>query len=198
MAESERNRDGAAPGMDYAYKAKLIGAAQQFELTDQGLSWRVGPNAGLWPYAAIAQVRLSFRPVSMQSRRFRADLKHVDGGRLRILSTSWQTVALMAPQDAAYRAFIVELHRRMREAGSKAELIGGLPAPMHTAALVLIALLAAALTGLLARAVATGSFSGAVFIAGFMALFAWQIGGFLRRNRPRRYTLDELPKELLP
>jgi hypothetical protein len=37
-----------------------------------------------------------------------------------------------------------------------------------------------------------------LFIAGFAALFAWQVGGFIRRNRPRIYTFDHLPKALLP
>jgi hypothetical protein len=29
-------------------------------------------------------------------------------------------------------------------------------------------------------------------------LFGWQIGGFMWRNKPGVYTLDALPKELLP
>ena len=29
-------------------------------------------------------------------------------------------------------------------------------------------------------------------------LFGWQIGGFIRRNRPRSYTFDSLPDALLP
>ena len=49
-----------------------------------------------------------------------------------------------------------------------------------------------------ARAIATGAYGGALFIAGFAALFAWQIGGFLTRNKPRRYTFDALPQDLLP
>ena len=60
--------------LHYAYKASLVGAAHQFELTEQGLSWRIAGRSGLWPYADIASVRLSYRPVSMQSRRFRADI----------------------------------------------------------------------------------------------------------------------------
>jgi hypothetical protein len=29
-------------------------------------------------------------------------------------------------------------------------------------------------------------------------LFAWQVGGFIARNRPLAYTFDNLPKPLLP
>ncbi|WP_159008662.1 hypothetical protein [Bradyrhizobium sp. S69] len=186
----------------YAYKASLVGAAHQFELTSEGLSWRIGGKSGLWPYAAISGIRLSYRPVSMQSRRFRADL---DGaglqhslGRIVLLSTSWQTSVLMAPQDRDYRAFVVALHRRMAEAGSNAVLTGGLKPRVYLAALVLLALVAVAMAGLLVRAVVTGELAGILFLLGFAALFGWQVGGFVRRNRPQTYTFDHLPEALLP
>ncbi|MGB8402391.1 hypothetical protein [Bradyrhizobium sp.] len=182
----------------YAYKASLIGSAHQFELTDTGLSWQIAGRSGVWRYADIASIRLSFRPVSMQSRRFRADVEHADGRRIAILSTSWQTVALMAPQDYGYRAFIVELHRRMSEAGSKAALFGGFGPKTYAAALLLLALLAIAMAGLFIRAVTTFEFTGALFLVGFAALFVWQIGGFVKRNRPRTYGFDHLPAALLP
>src|ERR1700678_3196222 len=185
-------------GLRYAYKASLIGSAHQFELTEQGLSWRIGRRAGLWDYADIADVRLSYRPVSMQARRFRADIRKAGGGRLAILSTSWQTASLMAPQDRDYRAFIEELHARMNSAGSNAALIGGIGSKTYTACAALVALVGTAIAGLFARAILTGEFPGALFLAGFAALFGWQIGGFVWRNRPRRYTFDNLPEMLLP
>jgi hypothetical protein len=186
------------PFIGYAYKASLIGSAHEFELTDAGLSWQIAGRSGLWRYADIASIRLSYRPVSMQSRRFRADLEKSDGGRIAILSTTWQTVALMAPQDHGYRAFIVELHRRIEAAGSKASLIGGIGPKAYAAALALVTLVAVAMTGLLVRALATSEFSGALFLVGFAALFAWQIGGFVKRNRPCTYSFDHLPDALLP
>jgi hypothetical protein len=186
------------PAIRYAYKASLIGAAHQFELTDQGLSWRIAGKSGVWPYAAISAIRLSYRPVSMQSHRFRADIENADGGRIAILSTTWQTAALMAPQDRDYRAFIIQLHRRMAEARSKAALAGGLKPRLYAAAVALLILVAIAMAGLLIRALATNEFAGALFLVGFAALFGWQIGGFVRRNRPRDYSLGHLPDALLP
>jgi hypothetical protein len=162
------------------------------------LSWHVGSKSGVWPYADIAEVRLSYRPVSMHSRRFRTDVEHGNGQRISIFSTSWQTVALMVPQDREYRAFIAQLHRRLDEAGSRAALIGGVKSGLYAAGIALLVLVAIAITGLLARAVATGAFAGALFLVGFAALFAWQIGSFIQRNIPRTYTFDNLPKDLLP
>jgi hypothetical protein len=188
----------APPGIRYAYKAALVGAAHQFELTDDGLSWRIAGRSGTWPYASIATVRLSYRPVSMQSHRFRADLDHAGGGRIAIMSTSRQSIALMDPQDKDYTAFITQLHARMAAAGSRATLIGGLSPRMHAAAMVFVSLVAIAVAGLLVRAIWIGEFAGVLFLMGFAALFAWQIGGFVRRNRPQAYTFNSLPKALLP
>jgi uncharacterized membrane protein len=61
-----------------------------------------------------------------------------------------------------------------------------------------LAIVVVSMSGLLIRALATAEWAGALFLIGFAALFWWQIGGFVRRNRPRRYTFDELPGELLP
>jgi hypothetical protein len=182
----------------YTSRASLIGAAHQFDLTDAGLSWRVSGKSDVWPYAGIASIRLSYRPVSMQAHRFRADIENTGGARLVMLSTTWQTAALMAPQDNDYRAFIAQLHARMADAASKATLIGGLSPRIYGAAVLLLTLVALAMTGLLIRAIAVGEWAGILFLLGFAALFAWQIGGFIRRNRPQAYTFDHLPEALLP
>jgi hypothetical protein len=190
--------DDAASHVRYAYKASLIGAARQFELTDAGLAWRVAGKSDVWPYPAISRIRLSYRPVSMQSHRFRADIEHSGGARLVILSTSWRTAALMAPQDQDYRAFMTQLHRRMTDAGSRATLVGGLGPRIYAAALIFLTLVAVAMAGLLVRAIGTGEFAGVLFLVGFTILFGWQIGGFIRRNRPQAYTFAHLPDALLP
>ena len=188
----------AAPVVSYAYKASLIGSAHRFELTDAGLSWHIGGRSGLWRYDEISAIRLSFRPVSMQQHRFRADVSRSGGGRIAILSTSWQTAALMAPQDNGFRAFIVELHARMAEAGSHAALTAGLGRTAYAIVLAFLAALTVVMAGLLIRALMIGELAGALFIVGFAALFAWQVGGFVRRNQPQRYSFDQVPKALLP
>ena len=182
----------------YAYKASLIGAAHRFELTEEGLSWRLAGRTGTWRYADISAIRLSYRPVSMQAHRFRADISNRDGGCLPILSTSWQTAALMAPQDQGYRAFITELHTRLAKAGSATQLTAGLGRNAFAAALMLVALVGIMLLALFISSLVTGEYAGALFFIGFAALFGWQVGGFVRRNRPLTYTFDHIPEALLP
>ena len=190
--------DDDRPGIRYAYKASLIASAYLFELTEQGLSWKISGRSGVWAYRDIAAVRLSFRPTSMQAHRFRADIRHKDGGQIRVMSTNWQTVSLMTPQDNGYRAFIEGLHARMAKAGSTAKLTGGLPSGIYAAALLFVLLVVVAMVGLFVRALITGEHAGALFLVGFALLFNWQIGGFVRRNKPIAYTFDQLPKALLP
>jgi hypothetical protein len=187
-----------APAIRYAYRASLIGAAHRFDLTDGGLAWRFAGRSGVWAYADIAAIRLSYRPVSMQQRRFRADLHHVNGTRLVLISTSWQTAALMAPQDKDYRVFIIALHERMANAGSHAKLTGGLGPTTYATALAFVALVGIGMAVLLVRALLIGEFAGALFLIGFAALFGWQVGGFVRRNRPVAYTFGHVPEALLP
>jgi hypothetical protein len=86
----------------------------------------------------------------------------------------------------------------MKQAGTSAALIGGLRPRIYAAAIAFLTLVAVAISGLLVRALATGEWAGAMFLVGFAALFGWQIGGFVGRNRPRAYTFDRLPKALLP
>jgi hypothetical protein len=198
MVEMQVSDEQGASVTSYAYKASLIRSAHRFELTDEGLSWRIAGRSGVWRYDEISAVRLSFRPVSMQQHRFRADVSRAGGGRIAILSTSWQTAALMAPQDSGFRDFVIELHARMAEAGSRAELTAGLGRKIYAALLAFLAMLAVAMAGLLIRALMIGEFAGVLFILGFAALFAWQVGGFVRRNQPRSYSFDRLPRALLP
>ena len=182
----------------YAFRASLVGAAHRFELTKAGLAWQFAGRSAVWPYAEISAITLSYRPVWMQAHRFRADIRHESGARLSILSTSWQTAALMAAQDDLYRAFIRDLHARLAAAGSRAKLNGGLGRISYAAAVALAALVGVMLIILFFRALVTGEYAGALFFIGFAALFGWQIGGFVRSNRPVVYSWDGLPAALLP
>jgi hypothetical protein len=188
----------AEEGFSYSYKPSLIGSACQFELTDGGVSWRVSGRSGTWRYEKIAAIRLSYRPMTMQSRRFRADICNVSGQSIPIISVSWQTAALVAAQDEPYRNFITQLHRRIADAGGKPVLSAGLKPAVYGLGLVAVGFVGIALVGLLIRAAMTGSYSGILFLVGFAALFGWQIGGFMKRNKPRYYTLDSVPNDLVP
>jgi len=188
---------GSGDGTHYLFKSSLAGGAKQLTLTDGGLSVQA-TKVAVWPLDTIAAIRLSYRPASMQAWRFRADIATRSGQSIAVYSTTWHSISQMARQDDDYRAFIVELHRRLAQISSRASLTAGINPVLYVAGLAVMALIGISIVGLFVRALITAEFAGALFLAGFGGWFIWQIGGFMRRNRPRSYTFDELPKDVLP
>ena len=108
---SQERASGADPV--YVYKPSLMGAPWELCLRPDALEWQLGRQRGRIPYARISRVRLSFRPATMQTRRFVAEIWWPGGRRLLIASTSWQSLFEQRPQDRAYGAFIHELNQRI-------------------------------------------------------------------------------------
>jgi hypothetical protein len=189
---------GSGEALRYAHKPSLLGAPWEFRLRPDGLAWQVGRFEGCVPYDRIRRVRLTFRPATMQSRRFVAEIWPAGGPKLTIASTSWRSLAEQAPQDAAYGAFVRALHRRIAAAGGRAAFETGSPAVLYWPGLAVFVIAALGLAALTVHALAAGAFAGAAFVGFFLALFLWQSGGYFRRNRPGRYSPEDLPERLLP
>jgi hypothetical protein len=189
-----------ASGADpvYVYKPSLMGAAWQFCLRSDALEWQSGRYSGRIPYAGITRVRLSFRPASMQMRRFVTEIWWTGGRRLSILSTSWRSLVEQYPQDRAYGVFIRELNRRIAAVGGPVAFVTGVPAFLYWPGLVLFAGVALAIAALAVRALQIGDYAGVALLGGFFALFAWQSGPYFKRNRPGRYRPDAIPNDLVP
>ena len=82
--------------------------------------------------------------------------------------------------------------------GGRTSFESGMPVLMFWVALLVFGAACFALAGLTVRALQIGELPGAAIVGGFLALFLWQIGTFLKRNRPARYRPEELPPEVLP
>ncbi len=62
---------------------------------------------------AIRAVRLSYRPVTMQSHRFITEIWSPGNPKIQIVSASWRSIMEQERLDNAYSAFVTELHRRL-------------------------------------------------------------------------------------
>jgi hypothetical protein len=193
--------DGDDPA--YSYKASLMGAAFEFRLRPDGLEWRKGRHEGRTPYGRITRVRLSFRPMTMQMRRFVAEIWPVDGPKLTIASTTWRSLVEQSAQDDAYGAFIRDLHRRMADqslaaAPSQVSFETGMSPVLYWPGLVLFAGASVGFLVLTVRALELAAYGGAALIGGFLVLSLWQSGVYFRRNRPGRYRPEAPPRYLVP
>jgi hypothetical protein len=182
----------------YAYKPSFTGAPWQFRLRPDALEWRVGVRGDCVAYRDIRRLRLAFRPAAMLGRRYVAEIWPPSGPKLTIASLSWKGLAEQERLDAGYLAFVAELHRRLAAAGSRASFERGAPVLLYWPALALSAAAALAMGALTIEALRAGTLTGTLFIAAFLALFAWQMGGFFGANRPGTYRPDSPPAAVLP
>lgn len=199
------NADEPAEPLRYVYKPSVAGSPLAFELNSQGLSYSSGFRTDSWRYGDIAEICLTYRPVSMLGHRFRADLRHKNGRKLRIVSATWAGIVALTPQNESYRAFIEELHRRLAAERSSVVCLAGLPQIVFALACAIFATLMLAILGLAVRALAGGTLDGlqqqlvaVLFLFGFAGWSTWYTGGWLKRNKPQRYDPANVPRQLLP
>jgi len=190
--------DGVRADLSYSYRPSLLGPAWEFKLGAHGIDWSGGTRSGHVPYAKLRRVRMSYRPMSMQSHRFTTELWAEDGPRLQIVSTSWKSMVEQERLDRTYAAFVRELHRRIAEAGAPVRCEQGKNPWLYWPGVTVFAGVALGLAFLVMRALQAQALAGAVFIAAFLLLFLWQGGNFFRRNRPGLYRPDALPADLMP
>jgi hypothetical protein len=189
--------DGSA-AFSYAYKPSLVGATVDLSLHDDCIEWRAGGRLARIPYRDIRRVRLAYRPVTLQSYRFVAELWPSFAGKLTIASATWNSVVEIKRQDAEYSAFIVELHRRLAAAGAKPKFQAGAPALLYWPGLAILVGLLAATVALIAGSLRVDSWKSAAVAAAMLAFFLWQAGDFFRRNRPVEYSPASLPRLVMP
>jgi hypothetical protein len=182
----------------YGFKPALMGPIWEFRLAPDALEWEAGRRSGRILYGGIRRLRLSFRPVTMQSHRFLAEIWPADGGKVQIASTSWRSIVEQERHDDAYAGFIRELHRRVAAAQPRLRCESGVAQLSYWPGLAIFIAVVLGLAALTARAVQTQAWAGAAMVGGFLALFLWQAGAFFKRNRPGVYAPSAPPPGVLP
>ncbi len=186
--------------LSYSYRPSLLGAPWEFTLTEHGMNWSAGGRSGRVRYRDVRRLRLSFKPVSMQTHRFLTEIWAEGAPKLEIVSSSWKSMVEQERRDGPYAAFVAELHARIAREGGPVPVRydQGASPLVYWPGLVLYTVVALALAAVFVRALEVHAIGGAAFIGAFVALFLWQGGNFFRRNRPGTYRPEALPKELMP
>ena len=182
----------------YSFRPSVLGAPRNFRLAEHAIIWDAGRRSGQIAYGRVSRVRLSFRPVSMQNHRFVTEIWSQDGPKLDIVSSSWKSIVEHLRLDDEYRAFVIELHRRLIAAGTRARFDTGTNLLAFWGGLALLVVAALGLAGLVVRALEADARGAASLIAIFLAVFLWYGSNYFRRNRPGLYRPDALPEALLP
>jgi hypothetical protein len=163
-----------------------------------GLAWEAGRKSGLVHYGDIRRVRLSFKPISMQTQRYRIEIWAERAPRLDIVSSSWKSMVEQERLDKSYSDFVRDLHQRIAATGAPVSFEQGGNPLTYWPGLVIFSAVALGFAFMIVRALQSGSLAATAFIAAFLALFMWHGGNFFRRNRPGLYRANALPDLLLP
>jgi hypothetical protein len=190
--------DRSADALAYTYRPSVMGAGWTFRLMPDGVAWETGRRSGLVLYRDIRRVRLSYRPVSMQTQRYLMEVWANGAPKLQVVSSSWKSMVEQERLDPAYRAFVAGLHRRLADAAVPARFEQGRSVIAYWPGLAIFGAVSFGLVFMIFRALQVGAWAGAAFIAAFLALMLWYGGNFFRRNKPGVYSPTALPEQVLP
>ena len=189
---------GDVAGVTYSYRPSVLGATWAFTLAGDALLWDTGRKSGRIPYRTIRRVRMSFRPMSIQTVRFRTEVWSEGAPTIDLVSTSWKSMVEQERLDSQYRAFIIELHKRIALAAGAVRFDQGVAVPVYWLAVAIFTVASLAMAAMIARGLQASAWAGVAFVAAFLAFFLWWGGNYFRHNRPGHYSADALPTDLMP
>jgi hypothetical protein len=197
----DRQAGPAAPGGGrhrYAQNPKPIGSPVSFVLEGHRLSVDTGRKTFDLPLAAVEDVRMTYEPGRMSRRIYRTRLRMKNGRTITFTSLTWKSLMEAQELGPAYRAFALTLFRAVAAANPKARFTAGHPRWRWglTAGITVASL--AAMVVVVWRALQGGATSLALMAVLLAAVGIWQLEPMVRLNRPRSFSPDRPPPELMP
>jgi hypothetical protein len=188
------------PVVLYSHRARPITAPVDHALTDKGLAIRQDTRELVLPWSDIRSITLTYRPRNTTHEGYQMLVRGPKRMRATLSNLSWKSLVEFDRQDAEYVRFVRALVERAAAANPQVALIAGLPRWRYIAFIVagvaavgaMVSVMVAALFGE-PRNLPLAAFAGAL-----AAYFVWWSARFLTRNRPRRFTPDSLPADVLP
>lgn len=181
----------------YAHVAKPMRPQTRFTLRGDRLAIDDGPRETIVPLSAIEAIRLTVEMGTL-TRSFRTSLRINGKGALGFDNASRVRLAEIERHDAAYSAFVADLVRTAARHNPAIRLEAG-QTPLRWGGFVILALLTGAgVAALIVRALQAGALPFAALLLLFGLGFGWLLADVGRRNRPRAFTPDDLPLDLLP
>ncbi|MGL4324113.1 MAG: hypothetical protein ACRCTD_08730 [Beijerinckiaceae bacterium] len=150
------------------------------------------------PLKEVTQVRLTYEPRNTMAKGFRMKLTLSNKRTATMTNLAWKSLVQVDKQNEPYRSFVTALIRDIGAANPNCLFIGGRPRVMWLAMAIVAAATMSGLLFLIARAYWAGSNSMALFVLAFAMYFGWMASDLLMRNRPRIFTPEAIPPDLLP
>jgi hypothetical protein len=186
------------PSVIYEHRAKPYAPETRFELKDDRVAIVQGRRSGEFAYRDIALIRLLYKPRNTTNEGYQAKIYRRDRRTASLNNLSWKSLVEVERQDKDYARFVAALVERTAGANPAVVLAAGMPRWLHlaTAAAGLLAL--AALAIVILQALRGGGWPVAALTAALGAYLVWWTWRYLGRNRPRLFSPDAIPADVLP
>ncbi len=202
LAKAAVPRQNAAmpdqPIARYSHRAKPYAQEAEFTLFGDHLHVDQGRRSGDFPYRDIVLIRLVYRPRNTTNEGYLAKLYRRDKHTVSLTNLSWKSLVDMERQDEPYRRFVGRLIGEVHAANPGVLLQAGMPRWLHLATAAAGLLAIAALAIVTGQAVLNGTLPVAMITGALTAYLAWWTVRYLGRNRPRGFTVDRIPEDVLP
>ena len=187
----------------YVARANALEYEAIWRLGPDGLELQGGPTAGpdvvmRFPYRDIVSIRLSYAPSRINSTRYRCDLRMRSGRQIAILSTHYAGIADFEDRAATYVPLVRALIVRVAAANPAAAFRSGKHPLAYWAehifllAMVVLLVLVLSMTGF--AYVGDSAWVKFAIILFFIPLLL----AYTRKNWPRGFKPDAVPKDVLP
>jgi hypothetical protein len=184
--------------LTYQHRARPYAGEASFELHPAHMAVAQGSRSGDFAYRDIEMVRLLYKPRNTTNEGYQAKLYRRDRKTVSFTNLSWTSLVDMERKDRAYADFVRELIGRIVRDNPRVVLDAGMPRWLHavTAAAGVAAILALVFVGV--RALGEGGWPMALLTVAIGTYFCWWTARYLTRNRPRRFTADAIPADVMP
>lgn len=190
--------DDTPPKAAYAHRPKPIGGEVGFRLFDRNLAVHSMNKIDTIWLGAVSSIQLLYAPNNFSRHAFKITLRMSDGRSVSFTNVSWKGLANVEQQDEAYNTFVRTLIADIAQANPQVKLIAGRGVWPWRIMAGFTAVALVGMVGFVLRALTLGEYPAAFFAALVVAGAVWQMEPFVRRNRPRAFTPDNLPADLLP
>jgi hypothetical protein len=182
----------------YKHNPKPIGSEVCFVLKGDRLSVDTGRKQHDVRLGAVEEVRMTYEPGRVSQRVFRTRVRMVNGRTFTFTSLHWKSLVEAQELGPDYRGFVKSLLSAIAVANPKVRFVAGQPLWRWATTVVIAVLCFLAMAVLIWRALQMGATGIALMGALFAAVGIWQLEPMVRLNKPRSFSPDAPPPELMP
>lgn len=196
--ETDRAALGPEERLAYAHRPKPISSGLELVLLQDSLRAERSRSSQSVALKAIERITLSFTPKNTAQQAFTCALLVSDGRTIKFHNISWKSLVEVQRLDAEFTGFVRALIQKVATANPRVELRAGVSKWRYSLMMVSGAAIIIGLTTAAIYAMARQNTIIGLMSLGLTVYLGFWLKGFLSRNRPRLFTPETIPPEVMP